>query len=179
MALPVKKAQQATSEMNVDRKELGPADTLRYNVSTFVVEEKYDRAIEELRAFLDSKSEFPQFRGRVERYVEHCVDLIHAIKAKRKFPGASSLTMAKQQELKDRFHQHFDELQQVLKNIERIHGQLKLDDIRSTVWVVRAFIGSIIFVFVMAFALEAKRGLGVAVLDQIDDGFAYIIKKIF
>ncbi len=177
MGLPALKTK--NSEFNVDRKELGPADTLRYNVATFVVEEKYDRAIEELRGFLDAKSEFPQFKDRVERYVDHCVDLINAIKAKRKFPGASSLTMAKQQELKERFHQHFEELQQVLKNIERIHGQLKLDDIRSTVWVVRTLMTSVIVVFAIAFTLEAKRGLGATIIYQIDDFFLFLVNKLF
>jgi hypothetical protein len=178
MGLPAVKAKGA-DEFNVDRKELGPADTLRYNVATFVVEEKYDRAIEELRAFLDAKTEFPKFRDRVSRYVDHSIDLINAIRAKRKFPGAASLTMAKQQELKDRFHQHFEELQQVLKNIERIHSKLKVDDIRSTVWVVRTLMNSIFVIFAVAFALEASRGLGTTMMGQLDDFFILIVNKFF
>jgi hypothetical protein len=168
-----------SNEISLDRKDLGRADTLRYNVITFVVEENYDRAIEELREFMASPSEYPRFKTRVERYVEHSVDLINAIRAKRKFPGASSLTMAKQQELKERFHQHFNELQQVLKNIDRIHNELKLDDIRSTVWVVQALINSVFVLVLIAFIIEASNGLAGNVWRVADDVFISVTNRIF
>lgn len=179
MGLPVIKSKSNDKELSVDKREVGQADSLRYNVATYVVEEKYDRAIEELRDFLEVESEFPKFRERVTKYIDHCVDLINAIRAKRKFPGATSLTMAKQQELKDRFHEHFRELQQVLKNIDRIHTELKLDDIRSTVWVIQTMVYAVLAVLIIAFALEASRGLGLSIWSVVDDMFMAITSKIF
>jgi hypothetical protein len=179
MGLPATKSKGSSDEIKLDRKDLGKADTLRYNVVTFVVEENYDRAIEELRTFMNGPSDFPKFKGRVERYVEHSVDLINAIRAKRKFPGANSLTMAKQQELKERFHQHFNELQQVLKNIDRIHNELKLDDIRSTVWVVQALINSVFVIVLIAFLMEASGGLAGNAWQVADDFFISLTSGIF
>ena len=127
----------AFDQIKVDRSEMGRADTLRYNVLVFVVEENYDRAIYELKNFMALESAYPNFKKRIERYVNHAIDLVHAIKAKRSFPGMHSLTMAKQQEIVDRFHDHFHELQNVMKQVERIEKELKLDDIRSTILVIR------------------------------------------
>jgi len=138
---------------------MGRADTLRYNVLVFVVEENYDRAAQELKNFLEIDSAYPNFRKRIERYINHAVDLVNAIKAKRRFPGVHSLTMAKQQEIVDRFHDHFNELQAILKRVERIEQEMKLDDVRSTVWVVRALVNAAFAVALCAFVIEGARGL--------------------
>jgi hypothetical protein len=179
MGLPAVRSKNGSEEIGLDRREMGQADTLRYNVATYVVEEKYDRAIEELRGFLEADSEFPKFKERVSRYVEHSVDLINAIRAKRKFPGASSLTMAKQQELKERFHEHFAELQQVLKNIDRIHTELKIDDIRSTVWVVKALVNSVLAVVLSALVIEASHGLGTSLWLVAEEALVSVTNAIF
>ena len=148
------------NKLKIDRKEMGRADTLRYNVVIYVVEENYDRAIHELKSFIEKDSEYPRFKSRIERYVNYAVDLVNAIRAKRRFPGVHSLTMAKQQEIIDRFHDHFNELQSVLKRIEKIQEDLKLDDVRSTVLVIRAVVNSAFAIAILAFVLEGFRGLG-------------------
>lgn len=175
MGLPARKY----SEFNVDQKEMGPADTLRYNIMTYVVEENYDRAIHELTQYMKGESEYPRFKDRIERYVEHGVDLINAIRAKRKFPGASSLTMSKQQELNDRYKMHFNELQAVLKTIEKIQSELKLEDIRSTVYVVKAAIHAVFAIAFIAFVIEASRGLMYTAWVVIEDYFIEITDWIF
>lgn len=163
----------------VDRREMGSADTLRYNVITYVVEENYDRAIHELKSYLEADSEYPRFRERIERYIAHAIDLVNAIRAKRKFPGAASLTMAKQQELNERFREHFNDLQGVLQRVEKIQVDLKLDDVRSTVWVVKASVNAIFAIVLMAFLLEAGRGLFVTFWTVMDDYFMAATDFIF
>src|SRR6185312_7473140 len=116
MGLPAKKDQ---FQLQVERHDMGKADTLRYNVITFVVEENYERAIQELRTFSEKDSEYPKFKEKTERYISHAIDLVNAIRTKRKFPGAAFMTMAKQQELNERFREHFNELQNILKRIEK------------------------------------------------------------
>src|SRR5215469_1470744 len=95
-----KKEESAFFDVGVDRSEMGRPESLRYSILTWVLEERYDRAIEELKDFLDKPSEYPNFKNKVTRYIHHSIDLIYAIKAKRSFPGINSLTRAKQQELR-------------------------------------------------------------------------------
>ena len=165
-------------EISLERKDLGRADTLRFNVLTFVVEENYERAISELRDFLEKDFEFPRFRERVERYIHHAIDLVNAIRAKRKFPGAHMLTMAKQQELNEKFATHFSELQYVLKRVERIQEDVRIEDIRSTVWIVKAVIHSAIAIAIVAFLLDMNSGLLQTTIVVIDDLFQIIAKML-
>ena len=176
MGLPAKKGQEF---VYVDRKEMGRADTLRYNVISYVVEENYERAIAELRSFSEKESEFPKFRERTERFISHSVDLVNAIKAKRNLPGLNNLTVAKHQELNEKITGHFHELQYVLKKIEKIQHDLKLEDIRSTVMVVRALSYAVLLVLVVAFVIEASGGLLSTAWDVADDSFIRITDWIF
>jgi hypothetical protein len=159
-----------TNELAVD--ESGKADTLHYNVVTYVVEEKYDKAVEEMEKFLNLPSPYPGFQKAIARYISHGIDLINAIRAKRKFPGVHSLTMAKQQELNDRYHEHFNELQHVLKRIDKVQQDLKLQDVRSTVLVVRAVVNAAFLIAVAAFLIEAFKGLGNTAWYVVTDGLA-------
>lgn len=167
------------AEFKVDRQELGRADTLRYNVLSFVVEENYESAIRELKKFAEKDSEYPHFRERSERYIMHSVDLVNAIRAKRKFPGVNSLTMAKQQELNEKFRTHFNELQYILKKIEKIQVDLRLEDVRSTVWVVRAVMNAAVAIALAAFILDVSRGLFKTTVIVIDDSFIRLTSWLF
>lgn len=169
-------------ELNANRGDMGRVDTLRFNVLTFVVEENYDQAIQELKTYFDKDSEYPKFKERVERYIQHSIDLVNAIRAKRKFPGAQLLTVAKQQELNEKFVAHFNELQTILKKIERIQNDLRLEDIRSTIWIVKAAIHSAIVIAIVAFLLDVNQGLMKTTIMVADDIFheftAWIFSKL-
>jgi len=145
---------------DIDVSDLGRPGTLRYNTLTMVVNEEYDRAIRTLKDFLEADSDYPNFRMRIEKYSLHAVDLIHAIRTKRNFPGLSGLTRTKQQELRDKFKEHFNELRFVMRKIEESIEELRIKDVRSTNMVVRAFWFSLVVVFVAAFLIEGIRGLG-------------------
>ena len=178
MALPSLE-QDFKPDLNIDRKDLGRADTLRFNILTFVVEENYDRAIHELNTFLEKDFEYPRFRNRIERYVQHATDLVSAIRAKRRFPGVQMLTMAKQQELNEKFRAHFMALQYVLKKIEKIQTDVRIEDVRSTVWIVKAFINSLFIIFLVACALDFHRGLFTTTVVVVDDVFQEITNWVF
>jgi hypothetical protein len=177
MGLRIKKDLRA--ELGAVGKDMGRADTLRFNVLTFVVEENYDGAIRELKNFLEEDSEYPKFRDRVERYIQHAVDLVNAIRAKRKFPGAQMLTMAKQQELNEKFVAHFSELQFILKKVEHIQNDLRQEDVRSTVWIVKAAIFSAITIAIVAFLLDVNQGLMETTMVVADDVFRDFINWMF
>ncbi len=170
------------SEAAVEKNDLGRADNLRQNVLSLVVEENYDRAIKELKSFLEVDFEYPNFKSRIERYVNHAVDLVNAIRAKRKFPGMQMLTMARQQDLNEKFRTHFLELQYMLQKVEKIQRDVRLNDVRSTVWVVKALSTSVIVIALAAFAMDAHSGLISTVINVCDDLFlevsSWVIKKI-
>jgi hypothetical protein len=167
------------AELNAISNDMGRADTLRHNVLTFVVEENYDAAVRELKMFLESEFEIPKARDRVERFIQHAIDLVNAIRAKRKFPGVQMLTSAKQQELNEKFVTHFAELQMILKKVERIQHDVRLEDIRSTVWIVQALITSAIVIAVVAFLLDVNQGLMETTIVVADDVFRDLTTWLF
>jgi len=167
------------ARMDASAKDNGQVDTLKHTILNLVATESYPRAIEELREFMESKHEYPQFQARAERYVSYSIDLINATKAKRSFPGLQHLAMAKQQEFYDRAMGHFDELKQTLRKIEEIDRQVRLDDVRSTVWVVKALVYSVFAVLVLAFLLELSKVLLPATYVVIDDLFGRLTALLF
>jgi len=178
MGVPALKKSQSQG-LQVDRKDMGRADTLRFNVISFVVEENYYRAVKELEDYINRDSQYPRFKERVERYVGHCIDLVNAIRAKRKFPGMNHLTMAKQQEINEKYRAHFNELQFVLRKIEQVQVTVKLDDVRSTVWVVRALAQSVGVIFLVSLMIEMGEGLFITSIIVIDNFFIELTQWIF
>lgn len=163
--------QEALFEVSVDKTDLGRPDSLRYNILTWVLDERYDRAIEELKEFLEKPSDYPNFKEKITRYIHHAIDLIYAIKAKRSFPGINSLTRAKQQELREKFKGHFRELQHVLKVVEKIHTDLRIQDVRSTIYVVKALWFASLAIIILAFWLDIVHGLAKTSFVVFDDAF--------
>lgn len=166
-------------ELQIDRQELGPGDTLRYNVLSYVVEGNYERAIQEIKNFLERDFEHPSFKARVERFLLHAIDLVNAIRAKRNFPGAHMLTMAKQKDLNEKFMSHFQELQHLLKKVEKIQRDVRIEDVRSTVLIVKALIHSVIALAIFAFAMEVHSGLFQTTVVVFDELSTDLINWIF
>jgi hypothetical protein len=158
----------------VDSSELGSPESFRYKILTLVLSERYDRAIEELKDFLEGPSDYPDFKGKITRFIHHGIDLIYAIKAKRGFPGINSLTRAKQQELREKFKEHFKELQYILKTIEKIQTDLRIADARSTIYVVRALCAASLGVVILAFWLDIVHGLAATSVVVFDDAFGQL-----
>jgi hypothetical protein len=145
------------SEAN--RKDVGQLDSLRGAVLGLVVAENYEQAKEELLAYVEIKGAFPLFQERAQRYMQHCVELIQAIQIKRDFPGLASLSLAKQQEIHEKVLSHFEELKHHLKQIEKVEREQKLNDVRSTVWVLRMFCFCSIALFTAFLVLDIRNGV--------------------
>jgi hypothetical protein len=156
--------------MESSRKDLGRMDSLRASILGLVVAENYERAVDEMVAYVDLKTSYPGYQERVQRLVQHCSELIQAIKTKRNFPGLAALSLAKQQEIHEKVLAHFEDLKQHLRQIEKIEREHKLEDVRSTVWVVRAFAQSVALVFAVAFVLDVKNGMFNSLL-MVTEGF--------
>ena len=166
----LEKANFQSRQSDLDVSDLGRPDTLRYNILSLVINEEYERAIKTLKDFIDSESKYANFKIKVERYGIHGIDLIHAIRTKRNFPGINALTRTKQQELKEKFKEHFSELKGTLKKIEYCLEELRLNDVKSTRILVQAVWLSTFTIFVAAIVIEVYDGLGRAALIVAEEG---------
>ena len=161
---------------------LGKIDSLRHAILKYVVDSNYDMALSELHRYVEMQNAYKAFVARVQPYLRHCESIIQAVKSKRELTKVSSLTPSKQQELFEKVVEHFDELKTNLKKIEKVEREIKLDDLRTTVWVVKAFFHSLFIILAVAFVIEIVFGLAYSfnvVLDVLIDKITDVIVGLF
>ncbi len=146
-------------EINNEIAKVIDIDNLKSEVLNFVADDKFDDAIQVLNNFLNNPSDFPEFKMRMYRLVQHAIDLVNAIRAKKNFPGMNSLTRSKQQEIAEKTKDHFNELQMTISKMERIMEQLRREDVRSTIWIIRSVIYAAGVIVIVAFLKEVTGGL--------------------
>jgi hypothetical protein len=149
--------------------------SLQKLVLVAVVAREYEKAKDDIDKFIKFKSSFPDYPKRVKGHAHHCKELIEAINVKRNFPDLSSLNMSKQKEILDHVLVHFEELKNILKIMEKIAGEEALNDLKSTVWVLRIFsyvimIG-VLGVFFKSFSDEVGQPLWTHFNFMTDDLF--------
>jgi hypothetical protein len=159
--------------------DFGKTEGYRNTILMLVTQENYVQAIEELRNYLSCHVEFPEFKNRAERYILYAIDLVNGIKAKKSFHGIHQLATAKQQELHERAFSHLEDLVLTLKKIERIEREVRLEDVRSTIWVVKAVVHCTLAILFIAFILEMSRGILSAASVLIDHSINGWINWIF
>lgn len=160
-------------------KDYSRPDSLRSAVLNQVASNSYDIAVKELYLYVEMRDEYPLFQDRVQRYLSHCKDLIHAIDTKRNFPGLGALSLSKQQELYEKVLDHFEELKDTLKQIEGVERDVQLADVRSTVGFMKAVVNASFFVIVIGFCLEVMNGLGTSLHNVINDMTKSLTEFIF
>lgn len=148
----------AAKKLNKEN-EIISIDEMESDVLKAVVAGRYDVAIEHLKRFLDQPSPYPKFKKKMERLVQHSIDLINAIRAKKNFPGMQSLTRSKQHELAKKANEHYEELQKTIARMRRVLNLFKNEDLRSTLWIVKAIGYGVALVVLVAFAREVSGGL--------------------
>lgn len=179
MGLPVKKEDDEIFDEVDFGNDMGRPDSLRFAILNFALSEQYDNAIDKLRGFLAGDSEYPNFKQRAERYVNHAIDLIYAIKAKRSFPGIGSLTRAKQQELNEKFKDHLKELKEIMKKIEHIEDDLRIADARSTIYVIKSLWWALVALITAGFIFEFFGGIAPTAYIVIDDMSNKLVAWLF
>jgi hypothetical protein len=168
-----------SQRMQASTKDVGAVDTFRHNILSHVATEAYTTAIDEIKEYADSKGEYPAFKDRAGRYASYAIDLVNAIKAKRSFPGLQHLSMSKQQELFDRAMEHFEDLKHTLRKIEQVDREVRLEDVRSTVWVVKAVVYSVTVLLTVGFLLETSKGVIPAIDVLLDQSFGDVTNWVF
>lgn len=157
----------------------GASGLVRNVILNHVTEERYDKAIDELTKYLNSKSQYPDFKERAERYVQYGIELIHAIRAKRSFPGWNALNMSKQKELFDKALLHYEDLRATLGKIEVIEREVRVEDVRSTVWVMQACVYSVCALLFFALLKEITGGVLPSASLLLDSTTSQIIDFLF
>ena len=146
-------------EQTLEQRKVGKAHSLRHTVLKRIVNGDYDGAKTALVEYVELQSDYPNFIVRSKRYVDHCHDVIQAIKTKREFPSKHTLPMSKQQELMEKVVEHFEELKHYLNRIEITQKDAKLEDLRSTVWVIKAFSYCLFFIVLVIFLRSAALSI--------------------
>lgn len=141
-------------------RDLGRPGSLRRMILGFVIVENYDKAKSYIQEYINARKEYPNFQNRAQKYVRYATDLVQAIQTKRNFPGFATLAISKQQEINDHVVNHFDELKQILKRIERTESETKLADLRGTAIFMTTLGHAVLFSVSLLFAVAVSRSLG-------------------
>jgi len=143
-------------------KNVGNPDTFCATILELVADKRYGIAIDSLKYYQESKEEYPLFRERTDRYFDHCVEIIYAIRSKNNFPNLEALPRSKQTAVTERLKEHFQDLQSFLQQVGQVELELKLSDARSTTCVVNALFFSVLFLTILALIKEGFSTLGLS-----------------
>jgi hypothetical protein len=148
---------------------VGRADSFVNTILSLVAEDRFDTAVQELRYYQELKGQLYIFINRTERYFDHCEELIRAIETKKGFPNFGNLAMSKQEEIHEMVRSHFDDLRGSLKQIQKVEKDIHIDDVRSTVWVIKALVISVGVIVALALSMQVARSLGFPLKVLRDD----------
>ncbi|MCB0391094.1 MAG: hypothetical protein KDD58_07380 [Bdellovibrionales bacterium] len=166
-------------EQTLEQRKVGKNHSLKHTVLNYVVEGDYNAAKSTLTDYIELQREYPNFFKRARAYIDHCFDVIQAIKSKRDFPGKHLLPMSKQQELMEKVVDHFEELKHYLNRIEIAQKDAKLEDLRSTVWVIKAFTYCLFIIVLVIFVRYAAMSILSSFDYVIDDTTNDIVNWFF
>lgn len=167
--------QEELNRQLAEKTRVGHGDNLRQSVLGQVVAGHYANAKETLEEFIVLKAEYPSFKVRVHPYVIQCHHVIDAIRAKRDFPGITSLPKSKQQEIFEKVGDHFDELKFYLRKIESVDRDIRLSDLRSTVWVLKAASFALAAILSTAFVMDVVFRIGYSFNIVLDESVAKVL----
>jgi hypothetical protein len=156
----------------------GRLDGLRHTVLSLVVEGRYDTAIAELSYYANSDQKLEVFKSKARRYLNHCEELIRAVESKIKFCQTRTITRSQKHQLYVMVIKHFHELTDSLKKIERIENDIRVTDLKSTVWVLKAFIMCVGVLIIFAMVREATMTMKEPFLVIVNDSIEFIMKSI-
>ncbi len=166
------------SAFQLDMSDIGQVDSLRFTTMSYVVEERYDLAVDALRRYVERRAEYPQYARKTAPLVRHCTDLIYAIRSKRSLPGLGNLSASKQQEIYERAREHFEDLKNALKRMEKIEIDMRRADMRSTLWVLNALTLSVFAIVMVGFVIELADGLLQSIFLVFADGVDSLFRLI-
>lgn len=175
-------AQKLQKNVHVLKPQVSSVKSIHNDVINLVGMGEYTKAVQLLKDFSNNDFPYPNFKLKVERYVNHSIDLILAIEANRNFMGLGSLTRPKQHELKEKFKKHFEDLKSILRKIEVSYDELRAKDNKSTKYLVRAAWTAVVIVAANALFLDILAGLAETVYTLLETGINYtsdLVARLF
>lgn len=150
------------------------AGTLTHRIMMLIAYKSYGQATSELKEYIAGRSkEMAALYLGSHRYVLRIETLTKAIEKKRSMPHLEKQSAAKQQEIFELVKEYFGELRGQLKGIETVERSLMVEDVRATVWTVRAIAYSMIAILVTGFLVDVSTGTYSTVVNVVKD---YIIR---
>lgn len=158
-------------EIDIDHQsEMVNGDTLAQVILSMLVDERFDSAISELNYYQKEKNEIPNFETRTKGYFKHCIEIVEKLKELANLPNFNNLRTAKQKEMREQMTALAKEVKDVLGRIEKVDYDLRVQDVRSTVWVLKTFsfcVLSLAFVTALVEALQQLSSPFTTVAEQI------------
>lgn len=136
-------------------------DGFRHDILSMVSHKKYRGVLKEIDAFYKEKERtMPHFNVKAKRYFDYIKQLIEAIEEHKTIPNFDQLPAAQQKKVHEQVFTYFDELNNTLKRVEKVIHDLKVQDVRSTIWFLKTFSYCVMVILsVMAFT-EAVEWIG-------------------
>lgn len=150
-------------------------DSLKKTVLTLASHGNFEAAKRELAFYQKSENRMPGFEARSRHYVRHCMDLLDAIYNLKNIPNMDSLRAAQQKAIRERIIRYAEDLSSTLGRVEKVTNDLRIQDIRSTLWVLRTFSLCIITLFCLMAFKEAFYSLSSPLGSLVSE----ITQKIF
>lgn len=163
-------------EYHVDTTDIKNSEGLTYVILDLVVNHQFERAIRELHAYAKHKSSYPTYTQLTTRIFDHAENVIQAIKTKKSLMVVPNLSASKKKELHSTIVIHFRDLKMTLQKIGKIEYQIKIQDSRSTLWVLNAIAICTFVILIVALVQEAYYSLA-APLEVIERDITQFILK--
>jgi hypothetical protein len=133
----------------------------RHDILSMVSAKKYKTVLVEIDAFYEAKKKtMPHFELKAKRYFAYIRQLIEAIQEHKTIPHFDDLPVAQQKKIHEQVMNYFDELNNTLKRVEGVIHDLKVQDVRSTIWFLKTFSYCIFVILAVAAFAEAVNYLG-------------------
>jgi hypothetical protein len=146
------------------------AGTLTHRIMMLVAYKSYGQAVSEVKDYVQQRSkELAALYLGSHRYILRIETLTKAIEKKRGMPNLEKQSASKQQEIFDLVKEYFSELRGQLKGIETVERSLMIEDVRATVWTVRAVAYSLIAVLVVGFSVDISTGAYDTIVNVVKD----------
>jgi hypothetical protein len=154
-------------------------DSLKTTVLSLAKAGNFESAKHELKFYQQQNETTPGFEFRTKHYFTHCYELLDAIHNLKHIPNFDNLRAAKQKQIRERIMTYGQDLSSILGRIDKVTNDLKIQDIRSTMWVLRTATlcgGAIIFTLAMIEAISTVGSPITTVANQIFNWLLYLME---
>ncbi len=146
------------------------AGTLTHRIMMLIAYKSYSQAVAEVKDYIQMRSkEMAALYLGAHRYVLRIETLAKAIEKKRSMPHLEKQSAAKQQEIFELIKEYFNEMRGQVKGIEAVERSLMVEDVRATVWTVRAVAFSLIAILITGFLVDISTGAYDTIVNVIHD----------